>query len=147
MDLSNLLGLYANDVLCRSALGREFSAGGEYHLHGIQKLLEEYQILLGGFCIGDLFPSLAFLSNFTGMRSRLARTANGFDKLFDQVIAEHLNPEREKLEESKDLVDVLLEIQKNGSDDKVPLTMDNVKAIILVYNTSISSVLLFYLRN
>ncbi|KAA0055280.1 cytochrome P450 71A1-like [Cucumis melo var. makuwa] len=131
VNLSSLLGLYANDVLCRAALGREFSAGGEYHLHGFQKLLEEYQILLGGFCIGDLFPSLAFLSNFTGMKSRLVRTANGFDKLFDQVIAEHLDPEREKLEESQDLVDILLEIQKNGSDDKIPLTMDNVKAIIL----------------
>lgn len=131
MDLSSLLGLYANDVLCRTALGRGFSAGGEYQLHGIQELLEEYQILLGGFCIGDLFPSLAFLSKFTGMKSRLVRTVKGFDKLFDQVIAEHLNPETEKFEESKDLVDVLLDIHKNGSDDKIPLTMDNVKAIIL----------------
>ncbi|XP_038895182.1 cytochrome P450 71AP13-like [Benincasa hispida] len=131
VDLSSFLALYANDVLCRAALGREFSASGEYHLHGIQELLEEYQILLGGFCIGDLFPSLAFLSKFTGMKSRLMRTAKAFDKLFDQVIAEHLNPERENMDESKDLVDVLLDIQKNGSYDKISLTMDNVKAIIL----------------
>lgn len=124
--------MYANDVLCRMALGREFSGGGEYHLHGIQELLEEYQVLLGGFCIGDLFPSLAFLNRLTGLKSRLVKTFRGFDKLFDQVIAEHLNPKREKLGESKDLVDVLLDIQKNGSDEKIQLTMDNVKAIILV---------------
>ncbi|KAA0065890.1 cytochrome P450 71A1-like [Cucumis melo var. makuwa] len=131
VDLSNLLALYGNDVICRMALGREFSVGGAYHLHGIQELLEEYQLLLRGFCFGDLFPSLSFISKLTGMKSRLVRTFKRFDKLLDQVIVEHQSPEGEKLGESKDLVDVLLDIQKNGSDDGFPLTMDNVKAILL----------------
>ncbi|XP_022137082.1 cytochrome P450 71A1-like [Momordica charantia] len=131
LDLTKILALYANDVLCRMALGREFSGGGEYHLHGFQELLEEYQVLLGGFSVGDLFPSLAFVNTLTGMKSRLVRTFKGFDRIFDQVIEEHLSPERRSLGEAKDLVDVLLDIQKNGSDDKIPLTMDNVKAVIL----------------
>jgi cytochrome P450 len=129
-DLSKLLGLYANDVLCRVAFGRDFSGGGEYDRHGFQKMLEEYQVLLGGFSIGDFFPSMEFIHSLTGMKSRLQNTFRRFDQLFDQLLAEHRNPKREK-EEQKDLVDVLLDVQKNGSDE-MPLTTDNLKAIILV---------------
>lgn len=129
-DLTKLLGLYANDVLCRVAFGRDFTEGGDYDRHGFQKMLEEYQVLLGGFSVGDFFPSMEFIHTLTGMKSRLQNTFRRFDRFFDEVIEEHLKPGREK-EEHKDLVDVLLEIQKEG-DAEMTLTMDNVKAIILV---------------
>ncbi|KAK2998769.1 hypothetical protein RJ639_024657 [Escallonia herrerae] len=92
-------------------------------------MLEEFQELLGGFKIGDFFPSMEFLHTLTGVKSRLRNTFRRFDHFFDEVIEEHINPKREK-EEHKDLVDVLLEIQKN-KDTEMPLTMDNLKAIIL----------------
>jgi len=129
-DLSKMLGLYANDVLCRVAFGREFSEGGDYHRHGFQTMLDEYQELLGGFSVGDFFPSLEeFLHSLTGMKSRLEGTSRRFDQLFDQILYEHKGSN--KVEEHKDLVDVLLEVQKNGSAE-MPLTTDNIKAIILV---------------
>ncbi|KAL5544047.1 hypothetical protein UlMin_007831 [Ulmus minor] len=128
-NLSKMLGLYANDVLCRVAFGRDFSGGGDYDKQGFQKMLEEYQELLGGLSLGDFFPSMDFIHSLTGMKSRLVHAFERFDKLFDEIIAEHLNPNREK-DEHKDLVDVLLDIQRNESGE-IPLTADNVKAIIL----------------
>lgn len=128
-NLSKMMGLYANDVLCHVAFGRDFSEGGEFQSHGFQKMLDEYQELLGGFSVGDFFPSLEFIHNLTGMKSRLQDTSRRFDELFDQILNEHLASD--KTEENKDLVDVLLEVQKNDSDE-MPLTSDNVKAIILV---------------
>ncbi|XP_059644095.1 cytochrome P450 71AP13-like [Cornus florida] len=128
-NLSKMLGLYANDVLCRKAFGRDFSAGGEYDRLGFQKMLEEYQELLGGFSIGDFFPSMEFMHTLTGMKSRLQKTFRRFDQFFDEIIKEHQNPGGKK-EDNKDLVDVLLEIQRS-EDIEMPLTMDNIKAIIL----------------
>ncbi|KAG2678708.1 hypothetical protein I3760_11G015000 [Carya illinoinensis] len=128
-DLSKILGRYANDVLCRVAFGRDFSGGGEYDQHGFQKMLEEFQELLGGFSLGDFFPSIEFLHSLTGMKSRLQDTFRRFDQLFDLFLTEHRDPKRET-EEHKDLVDVLLDLQKN-SYDEMPLTTDNIKAIIL----------------
>ncbi|XP_050223182.1 cytochrome P450 71AP13-like [Mercurialis annua] len=128
-NVSKIVGLYANDVLCRVALGRDFSQGGEYDQHGFQKMLDDYQALLGGFSLGDYFPSMEFVHSLTGMKRRLLHTFRRFDEFFDEVIKEHQNSEG-KQEERKDLVDVLLDIQKNGSSD-MPLTMDNIKAVIL----------------
>ncbi|KAF3438667.1 hypothetical protein FNV43_RR21431 [Rhamnella rubrinervis] len=128
-NLSKMLGLYSNDVLCRVAFGRDFSGGGEYDKHGFQEMLEEYQELVGGFSVGDFFPSMEFIHTLTGMKSRLEQIFRRFDQLFDLLVTEHLDPMREK-EEHKDLVDILLDIQKNGFLE-MPLAMDNVKAIIM----------------
>lgn len=128
-DLSKLIGLYANSVVCRVAFSKDYSEGGDYDRYGFQKLLEDYQTLLGGFSTGDFFPSLEFIHSLTGIKSKLQNTFQRFDQFFDEMIKEHLDPEREK-QEHKDLVDVLLDIQKKGSQE-MPLTMDNVKAIIL----------------
>ena len=130
VNMSKMLGLYGNDVLCRVAFGRDFSAGGDYDKHEFPKLLEEFQELLGGLSIGDFFPSMEFVLTLTGMKKRLVTAFNRFDKLFDPIIAEHLDPKRET-EETKDIVDVLLDIQGNASGE-MPLTMNNVKALILV---------------
>eukprot|EP00262_Sarcandra_glabra_P012906 TRINITY_DN342_c0_g1_i7.p1 TRINITY_DN342_c0_g1~~TRINITY_DN342_c0_g1_i7.p1 ORF type:complete len:517 (+),score=54.19 TRINITY_DN342_c0_g1_i7:57-1607(+) len=128
VNLTKMLGLYANDVLCRVAFGRGFSEGGEYDRHGFQKMLEEYQVLLGGFSVGDFFPSMEWIHKITGMERRLINTFRRFDCFFDEMIEEHRNPKREK-EEHKDLIDVLLDIKKG--DLEMPLTMDNIKAVIL----------------
>ncbi|KAG0485872.1 hypothetical protein HPP92_009951 [Vanilla planifolia] len=90
-------------------------------------MLEEHQILLGGFSIGDFFPSLAWVSALTGMRRQLQSTFSKLDAFLDEVIADHL----EKRESNApDLVDVLLAAQRDESAD-VRLTMDNIKAVIL----------------
>ena len=106
-------------------------------------MLEEYRALLGGFSIGDFFPSMEFIYSLTGMKSRLQDTFQRFDKLFDQLLTKHGNPKREK-EEQKDLLDVLLNIQKNGYDE-MPFTIDNIKAIILVSEHSLSPPLSIYI--
>ncbi|KAF8378201.1 hypothetical protein HHK36_029538 [Tetracentron sinense] len=129
-NLSKMLGFYGNDVLCRVAFGRCFSEEGEYDRHGFQKMFEEYQVLLGGFKMGDFFPSMEWIHTVTGNKSRLENTFRRFDCFFDELIEDHLNPKRKK-EENIDLVDVLLDTQKNGALD-MPLTMDNIKAVILV---------------
>ncbi|KAJ0989458.1 hypothetical protein J5N97_007814 [Dioscorea zingiberensis] len=140
LSLSKALGLYANGVLCRAAFGKDFLEGGEYERHGFQKMLEEYQVLLGGFSLGDFYPSLEWINSVNGMKKRLKHTFGRFDAFFDEIIKDHLERRRERKgkdevheeeeEEAKDLVDVLLDVQ-SGGDLEMPLTMDNVKAVIL----------------
>lgn len=134
VDLSKVLNLYANGVLCRIVFGKDFSGGGrgggEYDEFGFKEMLDEYQELLGGFSLGDFFPSMEFLHSVTGHKARLNRAFERFDKLFSEVIEERMSRScREG--QNRDFVDILLELQRSG-DGEVPLTMDNVKAILLV---------------
>ncbi|GMN56895.1 hypothetical protein TIFTF001_026014 [Ficus carica] len=115
------------------ALGRDFSGGGKYDEYGFEKLLEDYQELLGALGVGESFPSMELVHILTGIKSRLVRTSESFDRLLDQIVADHQNnPKTEKDDKQyyTDLVDVLLDVHKNKSAE-MPLTMDNVKAIIL----------------
>ncbi|XP_020081085.1 cytochrome P450 71A1-like [Ananas comosus] len=139
VNLSKVLARYANGVVCRATFGRDFLEGGEYERHGFEGMLADYQELLGGFSLGDFYPGSAMLEELagraTGAKARLETTFRRFDRLFDEVIEEHLQRKRrgaeeEEEEEEKDLVDVLLELQ--GSEGlEMPLTRDNVKAVIL----------------
>jgi cytochrome P450 len=127
------LALYANGVLGRTAFGKDFYEGGEYDRHGFANMLEDYQVLLGGFSLADYFPSMEWVGALTGNNARLERTVRRFDKFFDEIIEEHMKKRRDGIvqEEQKDLVDILLEV-KVSEGLEMPLTMDNVKAVILV---------------
>ncbi|KAL4193294.1 hypothetical protein AMTRI_Chr06g176140 [Amborella trichopoda] len=89
VDLTKLLGPFANGLLCRVALGKNDCEGGEYERE-FKRMLEEYQVLFGGFSLGDFFPYLeGWLNLITGMASRMKKTLEDFDRFFDQAIRDH----------------------------------------------------------
>ncbi|PPS08519.1 hypothetical protein GOBAR_AA12145 [Gossypium barbadense] len=88
--------------------------------------------LSGRFTIADMFPSLKLLELLSG-RLEFEKLHKEADRILEDIIAEH--QERRKIygvdsEEMKDLVDILLDLQEN-SDLEFPLSVDNIKAIIL----------------
>ncbi|KAK1294873.1 3-hydroxyindolin-2-one monooxygenase [Acorus calamus] len=130
VNLTKMLGLYANDVLCIAAFGKVFSEGEEYDRRELQKMFEDIQVLLGGFNLGDFYPSREWISHMTGMKRRLDYTFQRFDHLINEVIKQHVEHPKQSPNE-QDFVDVLLDLQKSEGLER-PLTLDNIKAIILV---------------
>ncbi|KAE9604296.1 putative premnaspirodiene oxygenase [Lupinus albus] len=126
--ICRVAGTYPGTINLSKMLRLDFSEGGDYYRHGFREMLNEVRELVGGFSVGDFFPSLEFIHTLTGMKSRLQDTFRRLDQLFEQMLNEHLASE--KVKEHKDLVHSLLDMQKNDSDEQ-PLTTDNIKAIIL----------------
>ncbi|XP_052207349.1 tabersonine 16-hydroxylase 2-like [Diospyros lotus] len=97
-------------------------------------LIEELVALVAGFTIVDMFPSVKLLEVVTGMRRRLNNLHMRIDRVLENILNEHKARNRirddGKREETEDLVDVLLRIQKHG-DLEFPLTDDQIKAVIL----------------
>jgi len=90
-----------------------------------------------GFNIGDLFPSAKWLHTVTGLRPELERLHRQTDRILEDIISEHKEGKskgkRGQGEAEEDLVDVLLKFQDdNDGNHGICLTIDNIKAIILV---------------
>jgi cytochrome P450 len=141
VDLSECFLHLANDVLCRVAFGRRFPHGEGDKLGAV---LVEAQDLFAGFTVGDFFPELEpFASTVTGLRRRLKNCLANLREVCDEIIDEHISGNRKRLpgdDRDEDFVDVLLRVQKSP-DLEVPLTDDNVKALVLVtirFNTNLN---------
>ncbi|KAL4193295.1 hypothetical protein AMTRI_Chr06g198690 [Amborella trichopoda] len=130
VNLTEALLSLSNNVVCRVALGKSYWEE-EPELRGI---FESSKSLIGGFFVGDFFPSLEWVKYLTGFQRRLEKSFRHRDSFLEKVITEHLLPthgkEEEEEKEEKDLVDVLLQLQKEGNPD-FTLSTDNIKAVVM----------------
>ncbi|KQJ84507.1 indole-2-monooxygenase [Brachypodium distachyon] len=142
VDMSGLLGAYANDVVCRAVSGKFFREEGRNGL--FRELVAGHVAALAGFGMEDLFPGLGkarllrrlVLAKTIGLKRR-------WDELLDEIIDEHAarlsssssqsqrrhdnrGNDDEQEDREKDFVDVLLSLRHEYS-----LTRDNVKAILI----------------
>ncbi|MCL7023956.1 hypothetical protein MKW94_029818, partial [Papaver nudicaule] len=122
INLSDMVFLFTNDVICRAAFGNACKDKEEFKAAFLESIK-----LGGGFDISDMFPSLKFLHVISE------------DRIFGNVILEHKktritstkNQAIDRMQEmEEDLVDVLLRLQENG-ELEFPITTDNIKAFIL----------------
>ncbi|CAI0450795.1 unnamed protein product [Linum tenue] len=133
VDLSESFATLTNDVVCRAALGRKYSELGSNGGRKFNELLLEFMELLGSFNVGDFIPWLRWINIFTGFSVRVDTIAKEFDDFLEEVVDEHQAERQRKIEKKKkkkDLVDILLNLQRDKSLG-FPLTRKNVKGIIL----------------
>uniref|UniRef100_A0A6V7QVE2 Uncharacterized protein n=1 Tax=Ananas comosus var. bracteatus TaxID=296719 RepID=A0A6V7QVE2_ANACO len=83
--------------------------------------------LASGFSPSDLFPSLRFLDVIT-MRE-ITKVHRELDAIFDDTIRDRR--QKPQKTEEEDLLDVLLQAREQ-KDLEVPITHENVKAVMLV---------------
>ncbi|KAJ4794508.1 hypothetical protein LUZ62_045754 [Rhynchospora pubera] len=136
VNLSQMLLKLANDIICRSALGHKFSDDGTSKAHS---LLKDFSVQFVTTLIGEHMPFLGWYDWLTGIKKRMRKTAEGLDSFFESIIEDHVKAKGDALEygkcrdemEGRDLVYILLNIQENDDDIRVPLSRTNIKAILL----------------
>ncbi|XP_057437255.1 cytochrome P450 71A1-like [Lotus japonicus] len=129
-NLSEIIMSVSSSIICRIAFGRKYDEEGaeKSRFHG---LLNETQDIFTSFFISNHIPFLGWIDRLTGLLARLENTHKGLDAFFQEVLNEHLDPNRKKeAEEDDDVVDVMLELQKQGHLS-IDLTHNHIKAIML----------------
>ncbi|CAL4982680.1 unnamed protein product [Urochloa decumbens] len=131
VDMSEILHSYVNDLVCRAVSGKFSQEEGRNKL--FRELTDINAGLLGGFNVGDFFPSLGKLELFRKWASAKAmRVRKRWDLLLDKIIEDHatkmakLEDVVEGEQEDKDFIYVLLSLQQEYG-----LTRDHMKAILI----------------
>lgn len=94
--------------------------------------MEQTLQLLGGFSIADFYPSIKVLPFLTGIKTKLERAQRENDKILETMVKDHMEKNTNSQKEmQEDFIDVLLRTQKRN-DLEIPLTHNNIKAVIWV---------------
>ncbi|GMJ05449.1 RED ELONGATED 1, SUPERROOT 2, ALTERED TRYPTOPHAN REGULATION 4, RUNT 1, cytochrome P450, family 83 [Hibiscus trionum] len=128
VNLSEAVMCLSSTIMCRVGFGKRYAEEGaeRSRFHG---LLNESQAMLSSFSFSDYFPFMGWVDRLTGFHNRLEKNFKGLDMFYQELIDEHLDPNRLK-PEKKDIIDVLLQIS-NDNDFPFDLTIDHIKAILM----------------
>lgn len=133
-NLSEIIMSVSSSIVCRIAFGKKYEDEGaeKSRFHG---LLNEIQAIFLSFFVSDYIPFMGWVDKLTGLLDRVDNSFKALDVFFEEVLNEHLDPNRQKKErqedEEEDIVDVLLELKKQGRLS-IDLTNDHIKAVIMV---------------
>ncbi|MFQ6647017.1 hypothetical protein Gotur_019680 [Gossypium turneri] len=128
VNLSEAIMCLSSTIICRIAFGKRYDEEGAERSR-FHELLDESQAILSSFSFSDFFPYMGWLDRLTGLHSRLEKTFKELDTFYQQLIDEHLDPNRLK-QQQEDIVDVLLQTWKDH-DFSFDLTIDQIKAILM----------------
>ncbi|KAL3745647.1 hypothetical protein ACJRO7_014722 [Eucalyptus globulus] len=128
VNIGELALLLTINLVCRVAFGNKYQAEGGGVKSEFHETLREIQRLLGGFCVADLFPQMAWFNKLNGFEAKVEKNFRELDKLYDEVIKEHQDPKRPK-PDHEDLVDVMLRLQRDPNQ-VIALTREQIKGVL-----------------
>nr|GEW26121.1 cytochrome P450 71AV8-like [Tanacetum cinerariifolium] len=127
VNLTEKIFMLMNTITCKATVGSRCKDQEQ-----LLALIAELVYIASGFDVSDLFPSIKILHGITGMRNRLWRMRTKIDVILDDVISDHqqCHAGGQNIKENEDILDVLLRLKDDGGLE-MPLTLDNIKAVIL----------------
>ncbi|KAJ6410286.1 hypothetical protein OIU84_007103 [Salix udensis] len=129
VDLSDTFLTVSNNIISRSTLGRVYvNEGSDENFGGLSRKVID---LIASFCFKDMFHFLGWVDTLTGLVAGLKNTSRALHDFLDKVIDEHESLINNDESHMKDMVDILLDLQKNGALG-IDLTRENIKAILMV---------------
>lgn len=127
VNLSELSVIFTSTVICRIGFGKRFGKG--FESKELNKLSYDAQILFAGIFFSDYFPSLGWIDKILGKLKALEKNFQGFDSIYQEIVEEHLNPNRSKASD-EDIVDILISLRDENSSP-FEITQNHIKAMLM----------------
>ncbi|CAL5211116.1 unnamed protein product [Lathyrus oleraceus] len=116
-------------MICRIAFGKSYEDEG-HERSRFHEMLPEFQALLAEFFVADYIPFTGWIDKVRGLHGRVDKSFKEFDEFYQEIIDEHLDPNREQIKDEEVIVDVLLQLMKERS---LPfdITFDHIKGVLM----------------
>lgn len=142
VDLSITFFSLTASIICRVALGQNFNESGfVLEKHRIEELVSEALLALGTITCSDFFPGGLgrFFDWLFGGQKRINKVFEEFDAFYQKVIDDHLGGKK-TVDSPADIVALLLDMMaKQGTKDYFKLSIDNIKALLMVISSILAS--------
>ncbi|XP_012856043.1 PREDICTED: premnaspirodiene oxygenase-like [Erythranthe guttata] len=126
VNLTEKLYSCAYSLISRATFGKKSEANER-----LLSIIKEGIVLAAGFNVADVYPSIKLLQMMSGLRRKVKKLHGEADCILDDIIHEHRYSKNEKQTSDIDLLDVLLRFQGGDDGIDIPLTTDNIKAVIM----------------
>nr|WET52765.1 cytochrome P450 71AT283 [Callicarpa americana] len=127
VNLSEIAMTLGSTLICRIAFGKRYEEQGS-EMRRFDELLHEAEAVAAAFYVSDYFPIFSWVDKLTGSINRLDMTVKDLDSFYQELIDEHLDPDRVKnMEEEEDILDILIKIKEQKSID---INWDHIKALL-----------------
>ncbi|XP_021743799.1 cytochrome P450 83B1-like [Chenopodium quinoa] len=128
VNLSELLMGFSASNICRIAFGKRYEDDEGLSRSKFHSMLNEAEAMFTSFFFSDYFPIIGWLDKVTGKFSRLEKIFKEMDAFYEEIINDHLDPNKPK-SEREDIIDILLRLRKHHPSYQ--LTLDHIKAILM----------------
>ncbi|KAK4482500.1 hypothetical protein RD792_009659 [Penstemon davidsonii] len=129
VNLSEAAMSFASSAICRVALGKSYDIEKGSGKRRFDKILEQLQSIYPVFFIGDYYPLLGWIDQLTGKISRLQKVFEDLDSFYQELIDEHLSPNRPQSMDG-DVLDILIKLREENSSS-IHFDWDNIKAVLM----------------
>ncbi|GFP83121.1 cytochrome p450 83b1 [Phtheirospermum japonicum] len=128
INLSEMSIAIGSALICRIAFGKRYDDHGS-EMRRFDELLQQAQAVMVAFYVSDYFPRFGWVDKLSGSTDRLEKAFGNLDSFYQELIDEHLNPNRPQTMEG-DILDTLIQLKQNKSCG-VDLSWDNIKALLM----------------
>ncbi|KAG5601507.1 hypothetical protein H5410_032877 [Solanum commersonii] len=130
VNMTEKIVRFTSSVTCRLVFGKLCRDRDE-----LINLMKDALFLVGGFDVGDFFPSWKLLYKMSGAKLKLVKMHQNVDSVLERIVNEHIKNRAAGIKGNgayggEDLVDVFLRI-KESDKLQFPITNDHIKAVIL----------------
>ncbi|KAK4478879.1 hypothetical protein RD792_014385 [Penstemon davidsonii] len=130
INMSDMITSLTSTIICRVAFGIRYEQDSDESKR-FNHLIDEFQVAHNDFYFSDYFPLIGWLHDkLTGKIDNLDRICMEWDSFYQQLIDEHLHPDRPK-STNDDIIDILLKLREEGLGPSYGHNMDHIKAIIM----------------
>ncbi|KAL0388306.1 UNVERIFIED_CONTAM: cytochrome [Sesamum radiatum] len=128
VNINEIAFSLSSSMISRFALGKSYDEEGGSGKKWFDRLMEQLQEMSLQIFVGDYFPCLGWIDKLCGRVARLEKGFKDLDSYYEEVIAEHLSPNRPD-SMNGDILDLLIRLREDRSSS-VQIDWVHVKAVL-----------------